>query len=164
VGEAALCAITRCVYTEAQPALASYLGPTQITVGVPGGLSIMVHGVRLLLEQNPHFVAVKVDLRNGYNECDRATALRRLAAVPELAYLAPFFHAMHAGASRLQLDDGSALFEGVEGRVGDSSTGVRQGSAESAPVFCVAIHPEVSELHATLSSVGGCASADMDDV
>ena len=93
-----------------------------------------------------------------------AVTLRRLAAVPELAYLAPFFHAMHAGASRLQLDDGSALFEGVEGRVGDSSTGVRQGSAESAPVFCVAIHPEVSELHATLSSVGGCASADMDDV
>ena len=69
VGEAALCAITRCVYTEAQPALASYLGPQQIAVGVPGGLSIMVHGVRLLLEQNPNFVAVKVPIDVYYRSC-----------------------------------------------------------------------------------------------
>ena len=89
MGEVGLCAITRTVYAEAAGVLADYLAPHQVAVGVPGGLDILVHGVRAFLRAQPEHVVVRLDLRNAYNEIDRCVALRRLAAVPELAHLAP---------------------------------------------------------------------------
>ena len=86
VGEVGLCAITRTVYAEAASVLADYLAPHQVAVGVPGGLDILVHGVRAFLRAQPEHVVVRFDLRNAYNEIDRCVALRRLAAVPELAH------------------------------------------------------------------------------
>mgnify|MGYP006965231134 FL=1 len=135
VGEVGLCAITRTVYAEAASVLADYLAPHQVAVGVPGGLDILVHGVRAFLRAQPEHVVVRLDLRNAYNEIDRCVALRRLAAVPELAHLAPLFHALHAPMARLQLSSGRGLFDGVAGRAGGSEEGVRQGSAESSAVF-----------------------------
>ena len=41
---------------EASPVAAEELRPQQVAVGVSGGLSIMIHGVRLLLEQHGDFV------------------------------------------------------------------------------------------------------------
>ena len=79
VGEAGLCAITRTVYAEAAAVLAGYLAPQQVAVGVPGGLDILVHGVRAYLRAQPEHVVVRLDLRNAYNEIDRCVALRRLA-------------------------------------------------------------------------------------
>ena len=81
VGEVGLCAITRTVYAEAAGVLADYLAPHQVAVGVPGGLDILVHGVRAFLRAQPEHVVVRLDLRNAYNEIDRCVALRRLAAV-----------------------------------------------------------------------------------
>ena len=46
---------------------------------------------------------MRLDLRNAYNEVDRAVLLQRVAAVPELRPLARFFHTMHAGESALYL-------------------------------------------------------------
>ena len=48
----------------------------------------------LLCELEPGFVCVRIDLRNAYNECDRAVLLRRLLDVPQLAHLTPFIHAL----------------------------------------------------------------------
>ena len=164
VGEAGLCAITRTVYAEAAAVLAGYLAPQQVAVGVPGGLDILVHGVRAYLRAQPEHVVVRLDLRNAYNEIDRCVALRRLAAVPELAHLAPLFHALHAPMARLQLSTGRSLFDGVAGREGDSEEGVRQGSAESSAVFCVGIAPELATLDRELAAAGGAARGDADDV
>ena len=130
-----------CMYAEAAGALADYLAPHQVAVGVPGGLDILVHGVRAYLRAQPELVVVRLDLRNAYNEIDRCAALRRLAAVPELAHLAPLFHVLHAPVARLQLSTGRSLFDGVAGRESDSEEGMRQGSAESSAVFCVGITP-----------------------
>ena len=49
MGETDLCAITRTLWSSAEESLAAYLSPQQVAVGVPGGLSILVHGVRELL-------------------------------------------------------------------------------------------------------------------
>ena len=58
VGEVGLCAITRTVYAEAAGVLADYLAPHQVAVGVPGGLDILVHGVRAFLRAQPEHVVV----------------------------------------------------------------------------------------------------------
>ena len=156
-----------CMYAEAAGALADYLAPHQVAVGVPGGLDILVHGVRAYLRAQPELVVVRLDLRNAYNEIDRCAALRRLAAVPELAHLAPLFHVLHAPVARLQLSTGRSLFDGVAGRESDSEEGMRQGSAESSAVFCMGIAPELAALDRELAAVGGArqgARSDADDV
>ena len=56
----------------------------QVVAGTPGGLSLLVMGVRLLLEVNPGFIVVKTILRNTYNEVKRAAVLRALQASPFL--------------------------------------------------------------------------------
>ena len=120
-----------CMYAEAAGALADYLAPHQVAVGVPGGLDILVHGVRAYLRAQPELVVVRLDLRNAYNEIDRCAALRRLAAVPELAHLAPLFHVLHAPVARLQLSTGRSLFDGVAGRESDSEEGMRHRAARA---------------------------------
>jgi hypothetical protein len=148
---------------------AEYLSPQQVSVGVSGGISIVVYGLRLLVQElRPGFVLVRIDLKNAYNACDRATALRRLAAIPSFAHLVPFLHAfsgpqfwllvrsaLGGGLQRLFADDPT--------RIGDSSTGFAQGRAPSSPSFCVAIQPEVRDLDAELSIFGGCARFISDD-
>ena len=161
VGETDLCAITRTLWGSAEEALAAYLSPQQVAVGVPGGLSILVHGVRELLAHRPDFVVVRLDLANAYNTIDRAVVLARIASVPEAAHLAPAFHALHAPAAHLVLPNGEQLFGGDGG---DSREGVRQGSAEASAAFCIGIHPELCTLDSDLRAAGGGAWADMDDV
>ena len=77
VGECTLRSIARQLTDEASPVAAEELRPQQVAVGVSGGLSIMIHGVRLLLEQHGDFVVVRLDMRNGYNAASRSVLLRR---------------------------------------------------------------------------------------
>ena len=114
-----------------------HLAPQQLGVAVKGGISILVHGIRLLLEERGDFVAVKLDLRNAYNAISRQTVLRRVAAVPSLAHLVPFLHALWASPTDLYVDKaGKRLFNGQREpdgtERGDSSEGVQQGKATSA--------------------------------
>jgi len=145
----------------------SVLSPQQLAVGVSGGCEILVHGVRLLLELNPHFVVVKIDLRNGYGEVSRAAILRRFALQPLLAHLVPLLHAVLAAPTDLVLDGGAAgrLFaDGLRAVLGDAVDGVFQGWGPAAAAFSVAIHPELKALDRELSCFGGMARAQMDDV
>ena len=165
VGEVDTCAFTKAAYAGfTHTAFAEYLAPQQLAVGIPGGLSILVHGVRALLRMRPDFVVVRLDLRNAYNEIDRAVLLERMAAVEQLGPLAKFFHTMHAAESPLYLGNRTRLFGGVDGHAGDSAAGVRQGSVESSAAFCVGIHPELVTLHGRLLGAGGGAWGDMDDI
>ena len=165
IGEVDVCAFTRAAYRDVtHSVLADYLAPQQVAVGISGGLSILVHGVRALLRMRRDFVVVRLDLRNAYNEIDRAVLLQRMAAIPELGPLARFFHTMHTAESALYLGDRRRLFAGVDGRSGDSASGVRQGSTESSSAFCVGIHPEMVTLDGALRDEGGGAWGDMDDI
>ena len=77
VGDAFFRAVGTYLADADKPAFASVLAPQQLAVGVSGGCEILVHGTRLLLELHPNFVAIKIDLRNGYGEVARAAILRR---------------------------------------------------------------------------------------
>ena len=45
---------------------------------MPSGVSLLVLGMRMLVELRPDFVIVKIDLRNAYNEVKRAAVLQAL--------------------------------------------------------------------------------------
>ena len=130
------------------------LAPQQVAVGVSGGLSIMVHGLRLLLEQRGDFVIVRIDFRNAYNEVDRRRAFDRIARDPALADMVPLLHALYAPEGLIFTGEGERLFAGL--RAGDSSTGFGQGAPLSSAAFCLAIHEFVVELDAALRPSGGC--------
>ena len=62
----------------------------QVAVGVNGGLSILVHGIRALMQQSPGLVCVKMDLSNAFNEVERAALVEAVRRHPELHDLLPF--------------------------------------------------------------------------
>ncbi len=163
LGETGMRAIGRHITAEVADVAADVLAPQQLAVGVPGGISVLIHGIRLTLEQHPGFVVVRVDLRNAYNSIGRAVLIRRMAARPEFAHLVPFLHAMSASGSDLIVGRlGQRLFPGAARA--DSSDGVQQGMAMSSLAFSVGIHPELVALDAELTPFGGVARAIMDDV
>ena len=110
-------------------------------MGVSGGISILYHGLRLLLVVHPDFLVVRIDLRNAYNKSRRAQVLQRMAAVPGVASLVPLMHVMYGPAGIIVLiivlPDGLRLFAGSDR--GDFEEGLPQGSPESSLAFCVLI-------------------------
>ena len=161
IGEVDLRAIAGRLTEGVRDASVEVLAPQQLGVGVQGGISILIHGVRLMLEQHEDFVVVKLDLRNGFNAVCRSTMLRRMASHPGLAHLVPFMHALMAAGSDLFVD-GQRLF-GDDAARPDSSEGTQQGLNLSSLAFSVAIQPELEALDAELTPFGGCARAIMDD-
>jgi len=169
VGEVESRAVFQSLTTSLRDAFAGILAPQQLAVGVDGGISVVIHGMRLLLELHSDFVIVRIDLRNAYNACDRSALLRRCSEHPELAPLMPLLHAaMRSGTDLLVGQERESLFAPPPGqpprRRGDSSTGTQQGLPPSSGVFCVAIQRELAALDAELRAAGGCARGIMDDV
>jgi len=147
-------------------ALSFHLAPQQLGVAVSGGIEVMVHGFRILLELHRDFVVIKIDLRNGYNAISRVAILRRLSAIPRLAFLVPFLHALLAAPTDIYGDGGrERLFDDVVRRaLGDAMEGMWQGFGLSSGGFAVGIHPELRQLDRELRWFGGMARAIMDDV
>jgi hypothetical protein len=138
----------------AQPTYASVLHPQQLLVAVPMGDSKLVHGMRVLMELNPGWVLVRIDLKNAYNLIRRSAVLRRHLASPALRHLVPYLRAELAPCSRLRV--GAAWL--------DSDEGVQQGWPLSTAAFCATIQPEVEALDQRLWEAGrGCARFGADD-
>jgi hypothetical protein len=164
IGECDKRAIGRTLNSLVQAPLVAALVPQQVAVGVKGGISILIFGIRLLAEQRGDFVIVKIDLKNAFNAVDRASLLRRVHETEGLGPLMPLLHALLAPATDLLVGDGRRLCGDNEQARGDSATGTQQGFATSSSAFCIAIQPELAALDEELAFYGGCARAIMDDV
>ena len=114
----------------------------------------LVHSVRMLLEMRRDFVAVKLDVRNAHNEVSRASILEALEREPSLRHLT--WHAATCLAPHTGLELGGKLW-------GQSGEGMTQGDPEASALFCVSWQPQVRELDAALSAVGGMARFGNDD-
>ena len=79
IGETDLRAILRNITDAAASSAAEVLAPEQLAVGVSGGISVFIHGIRLVLELHNTFVVVRLDMSNGFNACSRSVLLRRLS-------------------------------------------------------------------------------------
>ena len=74
---------------------ADYLGPDQVAVGITASVEKLVFGIRALLERRPDFACWQIDLRNAFNQFQRALLPGRFAeAPPRLRRLLPFVCAL----------------------------------------------------------------------
>jgi len=158
LGECLRRAIHTTVARDQRDVFEHYFWPQQVAVGVPGGLSLLILGIRTLLETRPDFAAVKIDFRNAYNEVCRAAVLRALEGSASLRGLAPLFRATHAHPVPIHLSAPGMPMADFR-----SEEGVHQGDALASAAFCAAIHDAVCRLDAELTECGGAARFDMDD-
>eukprot|EP00973_Karenia_brevis_P036316 5008643-Karenia_brevis.AAC.1 len=103
VGECIRRAINSALMADMKPCFAQHFWPQQAAVGTPSGISLVIFGVRSLLELHPNWVVVRLDIRNAYNEIKRAAILRRLNASSHLRTLVPLFFATHSISSPVYL-------------------------------------------------------------
>ena len=117
---------------ELKPVCADHFWLQQVAIGNPSGISLVVFGVRALLELDPDWVAVRLHLRNAFNEIKRTTALQRLHDNVDLPCLVPLFWASHMGRSKIFLAS-----EGLRQAPFLSEDGVQQGGSPFGAGFCV---------------------------
>ena len=67
--------------------LTEFLEPEQLALSKAGGAKL-VHKIRMLSENNPGMVVVKVDMRNAHYEVFQAALLEALEREPTLRHMA----------------------------------------------------------------------------
>ena len=130
-----------------------FLEPQQLGMSVAGGAKL-VHCVRMVMEQNPNFICVKLDFKNAFNEVYRARVIEALEEEDSLRHLAS--HAATLLAPHSGLESRGCLW-------GESHEGTTQGDPESGPYFNVAIQKYVKIADNELGRVGGIARFEWDD-
>ena len=128
------------------------LAPRQLGYGVRGGAEAAVHAARLYMQDLQHRCVLKLDFRNAFNTLRRDKMLQAVQNfVPDLL---PFVHASYSSPSSLFWSD----------KIIQSAEGVQQGDPLGPLLFCLTIHPLVSQLKSELcvwylddSSTGGPA-------
>ena len=145
--------VHREVITANKQELVKYLEPQQLVLSEAGAAKL-VNSVRMMLEANPEFIAVKIDMKNAFNSCHRAALLLELENEPTLQHLA--WHAATSLAPHSGLEGGGRKW-------GESGEGFTQGDPESGVWFCIPMHPYVRRMDAALAAGGGLAKFGMDD-
>ena len=133
--------------------LTQFLEPQQLCLSLSGGHKL-VNSVRMMLEENPDFVCIKVDLRNAHNEVSRAAIVEELEEEPTLRHLA--WHAATVLAPHHGLEIGGIKW-------GEQEEGKRQGDGEAPAYFAVAIQKDVRRLDEFVSPSGGASLFGNDD-
>ena len=134
-------------------ALREYLEPCQVAL-MPAGGAVLSHTVRMVLEQNPTWVCVALDVKNAHNAISRAAVVKRLEAVPELRHLAQ--HVATCLAAHHVVESGGE-------KITCAGQGLCQGDCEASGCFCVGWHPEVININNALQPSGGLAIFGNDD-
>ena len=115
---------------------------------------MLSHTVRQMLELNPTFVCVALDVQNAHNAIARAAVVRELEAVPGLRHLAQ--HAAICLAAHHSVESGGE-------EITKAGQGVTQGDAEAPGLYCVGWHRHVLTLNAVLQRAGGLSIFGNDD-
>ena len=121
---------------------------------MPAGGAVLSHTVRQMLELNPTFVCVALDVQNAHNAIARAAVVRELEAVPGLRHLAQ--HAAICLAAHHSVESGGE-------EITKTGQGVTQGDAEAPGLYCVGWHRHVLTLNAVLQLAGGLSIFGNDD-
>ena len=118
--------------------MAALLAPRQLRYGVKGGAEAAVHAARIYLQDLQHHCVLKLDFKNAFNSLRRD---KMLQSVQNLAPdLFPLVHSSYSSSSCLFWDD----------KIVQSAEGVQQGDPLGPLLFCLTIHPLVSQLQSEL--------------
>ncbi len=118
--------------------MTALLAPRQLEYGVRGGAEAAVHTDRLYLQDLQHQCILKLDFKNAFNTLRRD---KMLQAVQNFAPdLLPFVHSSYSSSSSLFWSDKTI----------QSTEGVQQGDPLGPLLFCLTIHPLMSQLKSEL--------------
>ncbi|MGH3053723.1 MAG: hypothetical protein ACRDL7_01935, partial [Gaiellaceae bacterium] len=139
--------------------LASACRPTQFACGRPAGGTELVFAIQALLDARPDFVAVKVDVKNAFNEITRRVILENLWSKPSLRGMYAFVHRMLEYESEVLLGSGCNLLRAPF----RSAEGVQQGDIFGSHLYCIGADVVNNRTNALLVPHGGALLAGMDD-
>ena len=130
--------------------------PYQVAVGVRAAGQTLSLTIKAMLEANPEFVVAKLDIKNFFNEMDRATMLDVVGRVPALRSIVPALYAELATDSPIHLGEvGWADF--------DSQEGGQQGQPVMPAVAGLYLRRHLKDVSAVVAPAGGMAAGQMDD-
>ena len=122
------------------------LAPHQYGIGVAGGCEHIVHCMQHSLSHvadNRPLAAVKIDISNAFNTCQRSRLLSLLLNTPQLESLHRLAHWAYSEPTLLIPQCRGAL---REERFIQSANGVRQGDPLSTLLFCLYMKPALDAL------------------
>ena len=164
VGEVLRRVFTGAAVDDSLDALARFLAPVQLGVGVKNVAAIYATGLRMLTATCPdHYMHVQVDITNAHNEFSRAACLTAFESIPSLRHLVPMLRADMAPESPLYLHEGGTLggaFPTEPGAPGTSAEGGQQGCPYVAAAFAVVTHSafrDVDDMLAQAAAADGHA-------
>ena len=102
------------------------------------------------MQQSPGLVCVKLDLRNAFNEVDRAALVRAVRSHHELRDILPLMVSTYLPETTAVMGRACERLFGEGEERGDVSTGGPQGNPLMGAAFCLAIQTFVKVLHERL--------------
>ena len=150
-GESLRKVITKALYAPFMEAIREKCDPCQFSIGTKGGGSQLVLAITLLLEANPEWVVVALDIVNTFNESERKLVLESIWEDEDLRPL--WYYNMRcktvAGFVGFWYGPGmvKVLFRSEEGE--------KQGDMESMANFCLGINKVNKITLASLKEKGG---------
>ncbi|MDP3213170.1 MAG: reverse transcriptase family protein [Deltaproteobacteria bacterium] len=116
----------------------AYFKPVQFGVAIRGGAEAIIHYTRAHLKREPDHCLVQVDIKNAFNQVSRQSFFETLAQdFPSLFRYAKCFYGIEG---QLFINDDTCIA---------SREGVQQGDPLGPFLFCLAMHPVLSELTAS---------------
>ena len=131
-----------------------FLEPVQLGQSRAGAAKLVL-SVRGLMDSNPDWVCVSLDMKNCYNSVSRHSILDVIVDTPELEHLTTFAATILAPEPALE----------SRGQVwGSTTTGMVQGDPFSGAGTAIGIQPSLLRLDSECAVGGGGAHAGADDI
>jgi hypothetical protein len=152
-------ALTKTLLAPFKNIFQSTVGHTQYGCGQAAGATQLTHTIHAYEDAHPEFAKAALDIKNAFQEVERAAMLKALWEEESLRPLFMFAYHHHHPAGDIFLGGGYNLIEASF----KSVNGVQQGDVAASFFFCQSTKSANEATQRDLASCGGKLTAGMDD-